>query len=137
MRVIIDTNVVISAALKDRNPETVLLFVIEQPEFQWIGSVEIVEEYWRVLKRPKFRLPQDILRRWREAFDNFITVVEVSDKVSFPRDQKDAKFLECALSTDAEYFITGDRDFEEARKLSNTTILSVRQFKLLVCDNWK
>lgn len=137
MRVIIDTNVVISAALKDRNPETVLLFVIEQPEFQWIGSVEIVEEYWHVLKRPKFRLPQDILRRWREAFDNFITVVEVSDKVSFPRDQKDAKFLECALSTDAEYFITGDRDFEEARKLSNTTILSVRQFKLLVCDNWK
>lgn len=28
--------------------------------------------------------------------------------VDFPRDQKDAKFLACALTTNAEFFITGD-----------------------------
>lgn len=137
MKVIIDTNVIVSAALRDRNPETVLLFVIEQPEFEWIGSIEIVEEYWGVLQRPKFRLPEDILQRWKTAFDQFVRIVDVSDKISFPRDQKDAKFLECAVSANAEYFITGDRDFEEARKISKTTILSVSKFKSLICDKWE
>ena len=52
----------------------------------------------------------------------------------FPRDQKDAKFLACAQAAEADYFITGDRDFTEAKKLVTTTILSVSLFKQLVCD---
>jgi len=54
--------------------------------------------------------------------------------IDFPRDQKDAKFLSCALSADADYFVTGDRDFSQAQKLLSTTILSVSQFKTLVCE---
>lgn len=30
--------------------------------------------------------------------------------------------------------MTGDRDFRQARKLVTTTIVSVSQFKTLVCD---
>jgi len=52
----------------------------------------------------------------------------------FPRDYKDAKFLACAVTTGADYFVTGDRDFSEAQKLLSTTILSVAQFKKLVCE---
>jgi len=44
MKVVIDTNVVISAALKDRIPEEVLLFVVRHPEFEWVATNEIVEE---------------------------------------------------------------------------------------------
>ncbi len=44
MRVVIDTSVVISAALKDRIPEEVILFVLAKPEFTWIASEEIVGE---------------------------------------------------------------------------------------------
>jgi predicted nucleic acid-binding protein len=53
---------------------------------------------------------------------------------AFPRDQKDAKFLACALATKAEFFITGDRDFSQAQKLIETTILSVSLFKKLIID---
>ncbi|GAG43222.1 unnamed protein product, partial [marine sediment metagenome] len=73
---------------------------------------------------------------WLALFEGLITVVEVKEHVDFPRDRKDAKFLECALATDAEYFVTGDRDFEEAEKMANTAIVSVSQFKSLVCDAW-
>jgi len=52
--------------------------------------------------------------------------------VNFPRDQKDAKFLACALANDADYLISGDSDFREAHTLLNTTILSVSMFKRLV-----
>lgn len=39
-----------------------------------------------------------------------------------------------ALPTQANWLVTGDRDFTQARKLVTTTILSVSQFKTLVCD---
>ncbi|HCU23831.1 MAG TPA: putative toxin-antitoxin system toxin component, PIN family, partial [Deltaproteobacteria bacterium] len=58
----------------------------------------------------------------------------VNNKVHLPRDQKDAKFLECALSANADFLITGDRDFHQAQKLVNTTIISVSLFKKLICD---
>lgn len=67
MRVVIDTNVVVSAALKDRDPEAVLVHVMERPEFEWIATQEIVEEYLEVLARPKFALSESVLSRWREV----------------------------------------------------------------------
>jgi predicted nucleic acid-binding protein len=36
MRVILDSNVVVSAALKDRGPEDVIMFVIQHPDFEWV-----------------------------------------------------------------------------------------------------
>lgn len=134
MKVIIDTNVVVSAALKDRNPETVILFVVEQPEFEWVASAEIIEEYVAVLHRDKFKLPDTVLEKWARMFGALITVVEVQTPFDFPRDQTDAKFLACALAIEADYFITGDKDFEEAHKVGKTTVLSVSLFKRLVCD---
>ncbi len=136
MRVIFDTNVVVSAVLRDRDPEAVILFVVEHPDFQWLASPDILAEYAEVLRRPKFGLPDETVRKWLSLFETLITVVEVEEHIDFPRDRKDAKFLECVLATDAEYFVTGDRDFEEAGRMENTAIVSVSQFKSLVCDAW-
>jgi putative PIN family toxin of toxin-antitoxin system len=136
MKVVIDTNVIVSAALKDREPETAILFVVEHPDFEWIVSASIPDEYQEVLGREKFGLPEDLLRRWDEMFDALTTIVEVDSRLDFPRDRKDAKFLECALAVDAEYLITGDKDFSEAQKLVNTTIISVSLFKKLISDIW-
>jgi predicted nucleic acid-binding protein len=38
------------------------------------------------------------------------------------------------VSADANFLITGDRDFSEVQTLGNTTIISVSLFKRLVCD---
>jgi predicted nucleic acid-binding protein len=45
MRVVVDTNVVVSAILRDRLPEQILLFIINRPDFEWIASPEILTEY--------------------------------------------------------------------------------------------
>lgn len=136
MKIVIDTNVVVSAVLKDRNPETVILFVIGNPEFEWVASRDIVEEYIAVLGRERFAVPKEILEKWSDIFNEVITFVDVTSTVHFPRDQKDATFIACALSAGADYFITGDKDFEEAYKLMNTTVISVPYFKRLICDHW-
>ncbi len=136
MKVVIDTNVVVSGALRDRLPEEVILFVCAHPEFDWIATPEIIAEYLAVLRRDKFRLPADLIQQWADLFDQMITAVEAQGTVDFPRDQKDAMFIACALSSDADYFITGDKDFGEARRIGVTTVLSASQFKRLIMDTW-
>jgi predicted nucleic acid-binding protein len=54
--------------------------------------------------------------------------------VEFPRDRKDAAFLACAVAANADFLVSGDRDFDEAHNLLNTTIISVARFKRLVMD---
>ena len=134
MKVLIDTNVLISAILKDKEPEKAVLFVASHTDMEWIVSPQIMAEYKDVLCREKFALPEDIRFGWFEMLDALTTVVESEVTIQFPRDQKDAKFLECALASNAHYFISGDRDFNQAQKMLNTTILSVSQFIKLVCD---
>ena len=63
-------------------------------------------------------------------------MVEVNVEVDFQRDRKDAKFLACAIESQAEYLITGDHDFSDAQKMLSTTIISVSLFKKLVHDAW-
>jgi predicted nucleic acid-binding protein len=52
MKVVIDTNVLVSAILRDRTPEAVLTYVIENPTVEWCASAAIVDEYIGVLERP-------------------------------------------------------------------------------------
>jgi predicted nucleic acid-binding protein len=45
MKVVIDTNVLVSAALKDKDPEAVILFIVARSDFEWVVSPEILAEY--------------------------------------------------------------------------------------------
>jgi putative PIN family toxin of toxin-antitoxin system len=134
MKIVFDTNVLVSAVLRDRDPEAVIIFVASSDDFEWIVSKEIMAEYSEVLGRPKFRLPDDILQGWQAMLDRLTVPCEVDLDIEFPRDRKDAKFLSCAVAAGADYFVTGDSDFNEAHQLLSTTILSVSQFKKLVSD---
>jgi len=134
VKVVIDTNVLVSAILKDKEPETILLFIASHPEIEWIVSRQILEEYKEVLTREKFGLPDNIKNSWLNLIDRLTIVVYAVGDINFPRDQKDAKFISCAITANADYFITGDKDFVQAKRLFKTVIISVSQFKRLVCD---
>jgi uncharacterized protein len=135
MRVVIDTNILVSAILKDRTPEQVILFVAEHEEFEWIVSSDILAEYEAVISRPKFKLSQEIIEKWSVVFDLMTTCIDVDIEIDFPRDQKDAKFLACAIAGSVNFFITGDKDFSEAQKMLVTIIISVTDFERLVVKN--
>ena len=91
-------------------------------------------EYKEVLSRSKFKLTDEVISEGFEIIDTFLTLIDVNFEVDFPRDRKDAKFLACAMAAEADFFITGDSDFNEAQTLINTTIISVSLFHRLVCD---
>ncbi len=134
MKVIIDTNILVSAAIRDGIPETVIQFVVDHPEFEWIVSQEIMTEYIEVLQRRKLKLSEEVQQEWIALLQTFTRLIAVNIEVDFPRDRKDAKFLACALSASADFLITGDRDFEEVSQLEKTTILSIKDFKELFCN---
>lgn len=134
MRVVIDTNVLVSAALQDKDPEAVIKWVVVHPDWLWLVTPDILAEYKAVLSRPKFGLPRALLDRWFTLLDEVTTLAIVDVPIEYLRDHKDAIFLSCAVASQADYLITGDRDFTEARRLLVTTILSVSQFKRLVCN---
>jgi len=134
MKVVIDTNVFVSAVWRDKDPETVIVWICDHPGWQWVVSKEIKTEYREVLRRKKFSFPPAVLREWELTVDENTVEVEVDKIVDFPRDQKDARFLACALSCEADYLITGDKDFTEARRFVKTKIISVSMFKKSFCD---
>lgn len=133
MKVVIDTNVLVSAALRNRDPQAVIEWILAHPEWEWVVSPEILREYDEVLARPRFGLSEDLRTRWGELLARSTTIIE-GPVMDFPRDKQDAPFLACAVAAAADYLVTGDHDFTEARKLITTTILSVSMFKRLVCD---
>jgi uncharacterized protein len=134
MKVVIDTNILVSAVLKGRVPRNVIQFIFDNPDWQWIASEEIIVEYKEVLSRRKFKLTDEVICEWFEIIDTFITLINVNFEIDFPRDRKDAKFLACAMAAEADFLITGDSDFNQAQTLVNTTIISVSLFNRLICD---
>ncbi|MDY7008277.1 MAG: putative toxin-antitoxin system toxin component, PIN family [Cyanobacteriota bacterium] len=126
MKVIVDTNILVSAALKDKKPEQVVLWVAS--ECEWIVCAEILAEYQDVLQRKRLKINQQKRERLLNLVQVLTIRVEVDIAVDFPRDRKDAKFLACALSAQADYLITGDADYSEAQSLINTRIISVVEF---------
>ena len=132
MKVVVDTNVVVSAIIRDRLPEKILVAIVSSPDIEWIVSGKILNEYRKVLSRKKFGIGKDILEKWFAVFNETTVLMEVPVEITFPRDQGDAMFIECAIACEADYFITGDRDFEGACQVMKTKILSVSQFSVIV-----
>jgi predicted nucleic acid-binding protein len=56
MNVLIDTNILLSAALRDRLPERVVIQIAQRDDWTWIVTPAILAEYVEVLRRPKFAL---------------------------------------------------------------------------------
>ena len=137
MKVIVDTNILVSAIIRNNIPEKVILWIVFQPTVEWIASNEMMQEYLAVLRRKKFKLPDEIINKWLGLFEEEIEVIDSSScMINFQRDVNDAKFLECAIAGKADILITGDKDFSEAQTLINCQIMSVSQFyELFVSRN--
>lgn len=90
-----------------------------------------MEEYREVLQRKKFKFSPEFIVRWLDLLGDSVALQSPNVAIEFPRDRKDAKFLECAHYVKADLFITGDSDFEDAQTLTDTVIISAANFEKL------
>jgi uncharacterized protein len=129
MNVLIDTNVLLSAALRDKLPERVVPYVAARNDIRWLVMPEILAEYMEVVRRPKFGLDEKALRQWSELFTLRTVNVGSPQRVpDFPRDPKDAPFLAAALAAHADFLITGDKDLLQTKDIVATRIVTVADF---------
>lgn len=133
-KIVIDTNILISAAISGKNPEFIIKFIIENNQYKWIISQAIFDEYLEVLNRPKIKLSGEKRQQWLNLVQDSTEMITVDIDYNFSRDQKDAKFIACAIASNADFLITGDKDFNDVRFMGDTIILSVSQFKDLIMD---
>jgi len=109
-RVVIDTNVLVSALLFGGDPGE-LITLWKERRIQPLGSKEIMEEYIRVLAYPKFRLTEEEIEYLfsQEVLPWFEVITVQSGRPFVIDDPSDDKFIWCALEGQAEAIISSDK----------------------------
>jgi uncharacterized protein len=134
LRLVIDTNVLVSAAIKPAGLQrTVLLLAITKPARLYI-SKPILEEYREVLSRKELKIRKRLQNQLLQLIKNRSHAASPKKRLEVTRDPDDNIFLECADAARADYLITGNqRHFPRFWK--STKIISPRDFIALVAPH--
>jgi putative PIN family toxin of toxin-antitoxin system len=127
LRLVVDTNVLVSAALKpDGLQRTVILLAITKPARLYVSSA-ILSEYREVLSRPELRIRKGLRQQLLQLIRNRSHLVAPPRLLQVTKDPGDNKFLECADRARADYLVTGNRrHFPEFWK--QTKVITSREF---------
>jgi len=128
-RVILDTNVLVSALLfKGRLARLVELW--KNGAIVPVISMETFTDLRRVLHYPKFALNADEIRAIIEdEILPFFDVVDIKEKVDgVCRDPHDDMFLTAAVNARAAWIVTGDRDLLDVGRYAEVRIVTPQEF---------
>ena len=115
MRVVLDTNIFISAILGGTLADLIQYWLMDK--FVIVVSDEIVREYYEVLRRPKFGLKQELVEAvigyvFRKG--EFVTPLNRFEIIV--DDPKDNMFLESAIEGDVDWIVSGDKHLLEIKE---------------------
>jgi uncharacterized protein len=134
LRLVIDTNVLISAALKpDGLQRTTFLLAITKPGRLYV-STPILEEYAEVLARPELSIRRGLRLQLLQLIKNYGHLVAPSRQIEVTSDPDDNIFVECADAARADFLITGNRKHFPAF-WKNTKIVTPREFVSLAAPH--
>lgn len=109
LRLVVDTNVLVSAALQQGSlARTVLTIALARPARLYV-SQPVLDEYTEVLFRPEFDIPKGERLRLLQLIQNRSFRVSSYRKLEVTSDPDDNIFIECADAARADYLVTGNR----------------------------
>jgi len=127
MRVVIDTNVIISALFFGRLPDELLELALNR-KIKAVASAEIITEYENtdkeLARKAKRRTINKALANILEPFEIIIT----KSKIDVCRDPDDNKFIACAIDGKCKYIVSGDNDLLDIKSFNNIEVVTVREF---------
>lgn len=128
MKLVLDTNVYISAFLWGGKPKEILERAIEGKDRIYI-SRPIKDELFGVLKRPIFNIPETTIELFMREIEELAELVIVTERIrNLCRDADDNKIVECAVGAKADYLITGDNDLLVLKKYKTTKIVGISEY---------
>ncbi|MER3446070.1 MAG: putative toxin-antitoxin system toxin component, PIN family [Candidatus Dadabacteria bacterium] len=129
MRVVIDTNALISGIFWSGKPK-ILLNKARRGEITSVTSEVLLSELKDILtgEDKPFHLTASEADRIVSSVRVISDVILPISKVSVCRDEDDNRVIECALDGNAKYIVTGDFDLLALREYQGIAILSVADF---------
>jgi putative PIN family toxin of toxin-antitoxin system len=110
MRVVLDTNVLVSAALKQKSMPGMAALVVER-RGGLLKSHVTEQQLFEVLARPYFdSLIDPDARGWLNEMIAAAELVTITERIAACRDPTDDKFLELAVNGHADLIVSGDGD---------------------------
>jgi uncharacterized protein len=127
MRVVVDTNVLISAALKEKTPPETAVRLAAASHL--LKSTITEGELFVTLRRPRLAplIPPDFLD-WLHELMEAAELVKITERIAACRDPKDDKFLELAVNGHADVLITGDSDLLALNPFRGVPIITPADF---------
>ena len=126
IRVVLDTNIIISSVFWKGNPHEVVRRGILR-EYQLVTSAEILGEVANKL-RTKFKFPEESIQELVDILLTHSHIVEPTAKFDVVRDKSDNKVIECAFDGKADYIVTGDPDLLDLKGFKGTRIITAKEF---------
>lgn len=134
LRLVLDTNIVVSAALKPAGLQrTVLLLALAKPARLYV-STPVFKEYRAVLARPEFHIRKGLQQRFLQLIERTGHFVEPERRLQVTADPDDNILVECADAARADFLVTGNiRHFP--RYWKRTKVITSREFLSVVAPH--
>lgn len=131
MRVVLDTNIIISAVISPHGTPAKIIKAWQDRKFQLLISIEIFREIACVLERPRLKKYNITDLRRKEILKvlykySVMTQGKLNVKVS--EDSNDDKFIVCAMEGNADYIVSGDIDLLKIKSHKNIDIITADAF---------
>ena len=127
MRIVVDTNVLISGVFFGGFPRKILESIVEKT-LTACATAEIVDEYQEIVQEMIDRKQGHINRQLLAPLVQALKIVEPQTFVELSRDPDDDKFLGCAKDAKAVYIVSGDRDLLVLQEFEGIEIITAKEF---------
>jgi putative PIN family toxin of toxin-antitoxin system len=127
IRVVVDTNIIVSALLQPLGPPAQVFFLAINGSIQLCVSGNVYAEYEEVIRRPRLRREENVITAALHTIREKALWVRPTESVRACADPDDDIFLECAQAARAAYLVTGNiKDFPAS--WLDTKIVTARSF---------
>ena len=128
LRIVLDTNVLISVVVYGGNPRKILKAAISGA-FGISVSETLIQELQDVLQRPQFGLGVQFIQNTVAELTSIAEwVAPAKHHLLVKDDPSDNLVLDCAVAADADYLVTGDKHLLQLQKCGTVKILNPQQF---------
>jgi uncharacterized protein len=128
MRVVVDTNVFISAALKENSPPGTAAHLAAANHVLLKSTITEQELFVTLAQRRLAPLIPPRFRNWLIEVLATAELVAITEGIAACRDPKDDKFLELAVTGRADVIVTGDRDLLALNPFRSIAIITPAEF---------
>ena len=133
MKIVLDTNVVVSATINPKGPPAEIIRAWRSHSFRWVTSLALLDELERTLLSPRI----ESYSCWsNDEIADFLSTVRQATEISSPNrridvitsDPADNRVLEAAGAAAADVIVSGDHHLLALKEWQGIRVLSPADF---------